>query len=200
MCTFFSNRISESCLFYSICTSLSISAIAAEWVSDQDRTTLINFTVSLTAASDSVGGGGGSLVCEATYCLNCCHTQLVCNKDQVRHSGKNLFHATAFSYRLQKTVFLQPSEMLALRCCMLHVRSGALLYMTPVVLVQAGRSNVWPSPAPYWRTHPSCCTTRPRLPSTPSPKRWVWQTSTLPETSALFRTSPLTPLCACVHI
>lgn len=74
---------------------------------NEDMTNLINFTVSLTAASDSVrrgGGGGGvqvvggvqgvgvvgSLVCEVTYGLNCHHTQLVCNKGQVRHSGRNL--------------------------------------------------------------------------------------------------------------
>lgn len=47
----------------------------------------------------------GSLVCEATYCLNCCHTRLVCNKGQVRHSGRNLFCPTAFSSQLNKSRF-----------------------------------------------------------------------------------------------
>lgn len=51
-----------------------------------------------------VRGAGvvGSLLCEATYCLNCCHTRLVCKKGQVRHSGRNLFCPTAFFSRLNK--------------------------------------------------------------------------------------------------
>lgn len=82
---------------------------------NEDMTNLINFTVSLTAASEFVRGGEvaggwgagvvGSLVCEATYCLNCCHTWLVCNKGQVRHSGRNLFCPTAFSSQLNKGRF-----------------------------------------------------------------------------------------------
>lgn len=93
-------------------------------------TNLINFTVSLTAASDSSRREGGrgvqgvgevcSLVCEATYSLNCHRTQLVCNKGQVRHSGRNLFCPAAFASQLEKVIFF--SAALLHTCC--RVRSA----------------------------------------------------------------------------
>lgn len=51
----------------------------------------------------------GSLVCEATYFLNCHHTQLVCNKGQVRHSGRNLFCPAAFASQLKRVAFFSPA-------------------------------------------------------------------------------------------
>lgn len=134
-------------------------------------TNLINFTVSLTAASEFVRGGEmgggvrgagvvGSLVCEPTYCLNCCHTRLVCNKGQVRHSGRNLFCPTAFFFSIkQKSLFWQPGacsfgavRAFALRRCTLRVVSALRLFTTLFFflspLFQAGRSSASPSPAP----------------------------------------------------
>lgn len=137
-----------------------------------------------------VQGAGvvGSLVCEATYCLNCCHTRLVCNKGQVRHSGRNLFCPTAFSSQLNKSRFFASLTPVA-SASSEHLPSVAArsvlgplcFYLGPFfsLLFQAGRSNVSPSPAPYWRIRPSSCTTRLRLPWTPSPKRWVWHTRAL---------------------
>lgn len=81
---------------------------------------------------EGVRGAGvvGSLVCEPTYCLNCCHTRLVCNKGQVRHSGRNLFCPTAFFFSIkQKSLFWQPDA-----CSSGAVRAFALRRCTHSVL------------------------------------------------------------------
>lgn len=144
------NRISKSCLFYSICTSLSIAIY-------QERTTLINFSVPLTAASDSVrrGRGFGEWEWWAAWSVRLLTALIAATHSLYVIKAKSgtveriFFLPLLFLLGYKKVSFFNRLSTCPLHCCTLRVRCGTLLYMTPVVLVQAGRSNVWPSPAPY---------------------------------------------------
>lgn len=131
---------------------------------NEDMTNLINFTVSLTAASDSVrrGGGGGVggvqvgggfrgwewwaawSVRLLTALIATTHSLYVIKAKSGTVGG--IFWSRCFCFSIKKKK--KKSLSSALRCCTLGVGSGPLLFVTPVVLTQAGRSNVSPSPAP----------------------------------------------------
>lgn len=119
-------------------------------------TDLINFTVSLTAASDSGGGGGfrgwerwaAWSVRLLTALIATTHGLYVI-KAKSGTVGGIFFVLLLLRLNLKKRKEKKKSLSSALRCCTLSVGSEPHLFVTPVVLVQAARSNASPSPAPY---------------------------------------------------
>lgn len=143
----------------------------------------------------------GSLLCESTYCLNCCHTRLVCNKGQVRHSGRNLFSPAAFPSQLNQSRFHQPdacgfSPSERLPSVAARSVSGRLCFHLRHLLFGSRRRE-------------AACGHRPRHPEEPT-RPPVRRGHVIPRLHhrrggsggdpARSRTSAATPCCARVHV